>query len=54
MPNCVTTGVVAGIQRQTLADKKGSSGIASRMVADAFGLPDKDEVDGFKPSQVCP
>jgi hypothetical protein len=47
----VTTAVAVGIQQRTLVDKKASSGIGLRMMADAFGLPDKEEVDGSSPSR---
>ncbi|HEV2620246.1 MAG TPA: hypothetical protein VGU23_09965 [Acidobacteriaceae bacterium] len=47
----MANAVVADIQQRTLADKKASSGIGLRMMADAFGLPDKEEVDGSSPSR---
>jgi hypothetical protein len=42
--NCVTTATAVGIQRRTAADGKASSGAGLRMIADAFGLPDKEEI----------
>ncbi len=47
----MTTAVAVGIQQRTLADKKASSGIRLRMMADAFGLPDKEEVPGSSPGR---
>jgi hypothetical protein len=43
----VTTATTAGTRRGTLVDDKASSGTGLRVVADALGFPDKEEVGGY-------